>query len=137
MYLAICLFAAVLIAAIILAVKLWSPAQLLLIMVGFLLFNIVTTITINIPSYPQARYCTEVVDGCFKKQIMFNNYSILSDGQELNIPSHYYIKNDWINRWEYCETSLVIECPGGKAFSYVYNRAPAAPYIKQGVIECK
>jgi hypothetical protein len=132
MILAICVSSVIVVATIILMIK-YEPIFLLLFIIAVMAFGVISSIESNVPTYSQAKYYTDVQND----EIIFNDFTIINQGQELNIPTHYYLKKDWINNWVFCDATLTIAYPDGKAYSYIYERTPDAPYISSGVVECK
>lgn len=95
----------------------------------------------GVPSPDSAKY-EVAIDG---QGIIFDNYQL--SGDEITIPSHYYVKHSWINSWKYTNAPLVIVSPTGNCKlpigeRYISNPCgdiqtsyPPKPYILSGAID--
>ena len=138
MYLAICICALLTIVTIYVVIK-YEPSLILLILAWAVLFAILSGFATNVPTYTQAKWSTTIGNqrSPLSPTIMFTDYTIINGGEELYAPSHYFLKIDWINHWEYCEIPMTIDYPDGRALTYISARVPDNPYVKTGTIECK
>ena len=112
-------------------------ALALSVFLGVPIFGIVNSIELDAPPYSQFPY--EAVAGdsyMLSPRVYFRDYSIGSI-DTLIIPSHYYLKRDWVNRWVYCDESMSIVYPDSIAQGHVYRRQIPSPYVKEGSVECK
>ena len=103
---------------------------------GIAFFGISNSIELNNPSYFQSPYVAVVGNNILSPHVFFKDYSI-ANSDTLIIPSHYYLKHDWINTWMYCDESMSIVYPDSMASGHVYHREAPSPYVSEGSVECK
>jgi hypothetical protein len=62
--------------------------------------------------------------------LCFTGYQ--EDGNDLLIPTHYYVTKDFINTWELCDTPIRVEVPDGQKLIIQDLRPQPEPYIVGG-----
>jgi hypothetical protein len=101
---------------------------------------------LNTPTYAQAEYSVFVQGQTFYCNDYTDTWGDNNTGllvgisdhlpHRISIPNHYYLKNGWLNSWEYCTNPLTIITPAGSNL-FITTRTPDNPYILSGSVECK
>ena len=125
MYLAI-VVSSLIVAIFILLARYYNESFVVFALSAIIPFCTISNIKTDIPTHRQAPYCTYINTDA----VLFSDYE--ESNGELIIPSHYYVKTDWINHYVYCDEKLVISNPGK-----ILVTREDAPQIKEGSIECQ
>ena len=83
----------------------------------------------NMPTYTDVPYSVDI-DG---REICFKDYQ--REGNNILIPTHYYVEESWINSWEYCDTPIKIIVAEGSILlieERILQTEPPKPYIVGG-----
>jgi hypothetical protein len=91
-------------------VKNYSPSffWILFLMASAIGGGILISQPIDNPDYKIAPYSADTGDG----RIFFKSFE--RTGNDLIVPSYYYVKVSWLNTWEYCDNSIKVDVPDGQ-----------------------